>query len=52
MLRQATRRKDGRERRTMFFDRKEAHLAPLCEQDVYVELPATGCVDAARRPSH
>ena len=34
--RQATRRKDGQERKTV----KKAHLAPRCEQDVYVELPA------------
>ena len=28
----------ARERKTMFLDMKKAHLAPLCEQDVYVEL--------------
>ena len=40
LSRQATRRKDGEERTTMYLDIKKAHLAPLCEQDVYVELPA------------
>ena len=30
-----TRRKDGRERETMFLDMKKAHLAPLCEKDVW-----------------
>ena len=38
--RQATRRKDGRERKSMYLDIKKAHVIPLCEQDVYVELPA------------
>jgi hypothetical protein len=37
--RQATRRQDGRERKTMYLDIKKAHLTPKCEQDVYVELP-------------
>ena len=37
--RQATRRKDGRERKTMYLDVKKAHLYPKCDQDVYVELP-------------
>ena len=36
--RQATRRKDGQERNTLYLDVKKAHLAPRCEQDVYVEL--------------
>ena len=40
LSRQATRRNDGRERKTMYLDVKKAHLAPLCEQDVYVDLPA------------
>ena len=38
--RQATRRKDGRERKSMYLDMKKAHVMPLCVQDVYVELPA------------
>jgi hypothetical protein len=37
--RQATKRADGIERKTMYLDIKKAHLAPLCNQDVYVELP-------------
>ena len=37
--RQATRRRDGRERKTMYLDIKKAHLTPKCEQNVYVELP-------------
>ena len=37
--RQATLRADGQERKTMYLDIKKAHLAPLCEQDVYVDLP-------------
>ena len=37
--RQATRRKDGRERKTLYIDVKKAHLIPKCTQDVYVELP-------------
>ena len=45
MSRQATRRKDGRKRKTMFFDVKKAHLTPLCEQDVYVELPGEAEVE-------
>ena len=40
LSRQATWRKDHRERKTMYLDVKKAHLAPLCEQDVYVDLPA------------
>ena len=32
MSRQATRRKDSKERKTMLFDTKKAHLAPFCEQ--------------------
>jgi hypothetical protein len=39
LSRQATRRKDGIERKTLFLDIKKAHLAPLCQSDVYVELP-------------
>ena len=39
LSRQATRRPDGRQRKTLYIDIKKAHLAPLCESDVYVELP-------------
>ena len=39
LSRQATMRKDGQVRKTMFLDIKKAHLAPLCKIDVYVELP-------------
>jgi hypothetical protein len=44
--RQATRRGDGEERKTMYLDAKKAHLAPLRKQDVYVELPAEAEVAA------
>ena len=40
LSRQATRRDDGIERTSMYLDVKNAHLAPLCKEDVYVELPA------------
>ena len=40
LSRQATVRKDKKERKTMYLDIKKAHLAPLCQADVYVELPA------------
>ena len=39
LSRQATRRDDGRERKSIYIDVKKAHLMPKCEQDVYVELP-------------
>ena len=39
LSRQATKRPDGRRRKTLYLDIKKAHLAPLCESDVYVELP-------------
>ena len=45
LSRQATKRKDGIERKTMFLDVKKAHLAPLCEEDVYVELPEEANVE-------
>ena len=45
MSRQATHRKDGRERKSMYFDMKKAHVIPLCEQDVYVELPGEAEVE-------
>ena len=52
--RQATRRKDGQERNTMYLDVKKAHLAPRCEQDVYVQLPAEAEVqeDECRKLIH
>ena len=40
LSRQATRRRDGKERKTLYIDVKKAHLVPKCTQDVYVELPA------------
>ena len=40
LSRQTTRREDGKERKTIYLDVKKAHLAPLCDQDVYVDLPA------------
>jgi len=40
LSRQATRRSDGRERKTMYLYIKKAHLAPKCDQDVYVDLPS------------
>ena len=39
LSRQATRRRDGRERKTMFIDVRKAHLVPECKEDVFVELP-------------
>ena len=38
-------RKDGRERNSMYLDMKKAHVIPLCEQDVYVELPGEAEVE-------
>jgi hypothetical protein len=40
LSRQATKRHDGIERKTVYLDIKKAHLAPLCQQDVYLELPS------------
>ena len=37
--RQATRRADGRGRKTLFIDVRKAHLIPECKEDVYVDLP-------------
>eukprot|EP00973_Karenia_brevis_P002221 298759-Karenia_brevis.AAC.1 len=31
--------RDGRSRKLMFIDVKKAHLNPVCEEDVYLELP-------------
>ena len=45
MSRQATHRKDGRERKSMYLDIKKAHVIPLCEQNVYVELPGEAEVE-------
>ena len=39
LSRQATRWKDGKQRKTMFIHVKKAHLVPECREDVYVELP-------------
>ncbi len=39
LSRQATRQKDGKERKTTFIDFKKTHLVPECHEDVYVELP-------------
>ena len=43
--RQATRRADGRERKTMYIDVKKAHLAARCMEDVFVELPEEAGVE-------
>ena len=43
--RQATRRPDGKERKSMYLDVKKAHLIPRCEQNVYVELPVEAEVE-------
>ena len=45
MSRQATHRKDDRERKSMYLDIKKAHVLPLWEQDVYVELPGEAEVE-------
>ena len=45
MSRQATHRKDGRERKSMYLNTKKAHVIPLYEQDVYVELPGEAEVE-------
>ena len=37
--RAATRRVDGKARKLMFIDVRKAHLNPVCEDDVYIELP-------------
>ena len=42
--RQATVRRDGKRRKSMYLDIKKAHLAPKCEKDVYVELPEEAMV--------
>eukprot|EP00973_Karenia_brevis_P040952 5666663-Karenia_brevis.AAC.1 len=39
LSRAVTKRKDGRSRKLMFIDVKKAHLNPVCEDDVYLELP-------------
>ena len=43
--RQATRRADGQERKTLYIDVNKAHLVPKCTQDVYVELLAEAEVE-------
>eukprot|EP00973_Karenia_brevis_P016473 2255863-Karenia_brevis.AAC.1 len=37
--RAVTTRKDGRSRKLTFIDVMKAHLKPVCEEDVYLELP-------------
>jgi hypothetical protein len=44
--RQATKRRGGRERKTIYIDVKKAHLVPLRTKDVRVELPAEAEVQA------
>eukprot|EP00973_Karenia_brevis_P077023 10695622-Karenia_brevis.AAC.1 len=39
MSRAVTERVDGRSRKLMFIDVKKAHLNPVCEEDVYLDLP-------------
>eukprot|EP00973_Karenia_brevis_P012350 1678865-Karenia_brevis.AAC.1 len=39
MRRAMTKRVDGRCRKLMFIDVKKAHLNPVCEEDVYLDLP-------------
>eukprot|EP00973_Karenia_brevis_P004545 621038-Karenia_brevis.AAC.1 len=39
MSRAVARRSGGRSRQLMFIDVKKAHLDPVCEDDVYLELP-------------
>ena len=39
LSRQATKRSDGRERKSIYIDVNTAHLMHKCEHDVYVELP-------------
>eukprot|EP00973_Karenia_brevis_P011152 1509168-Karenia_brevis.AAC.1 len=39
MSRAVTRRVDGRSRTLMFIDLKKAHQNPVCEEDIYLELP-------------
>eukprot|EP00973_Karenia_brevis_P000525 73843-Karenia_brevis.AAC.1 len=39
ICRAVTRRVDGRSRKLMFVDVRKAHLKPVCETDIYLELP-------------
>eukprot|EP00973_Karenia_brevis_P016808 2302418-Karenia_brevis.AAC.1 len=39
MSRAITKRSDGKSRKLMFIDGKKAHLNPVCDEDVYLELP-------------
>eukprot|EP00973_Karenia_brevis_P072975 10136642-Karenia_brevis.AAC.1 len=39
MSRAMIKRVDGRCRKLMFIDVKKAHLNPVCDEDVYLELP-------------
>ena len=35
---------EGRVKKVLFIDVKKAHLIPMCDEDVYVELPKpAGC---------
>ena len=45
LSRQATRRKDGLEKKTLFLDVKKAHLVAKCDEDVHVVLPAEAEVE-------
>eukprot|EP00973_Karenia_brevis_P064822 9003713-Karenia_brevis.AAC.1 len=42
MSRAVTSRRDGKSRKLMFIDVKKAHSNPVCEEDVYLELPVEG----------
>eukprot|EP00973_Karenia_brevis_P000805 111256-Karenia_brevis.AAC.1 len=39
MSRAVTRRVDGRSRKLTFIDVKKAHSNPVCEEEIYLELP-------------
>eukprot|EP00973_Karenia_brevis_P006059 824770-Karenia_brevis.AAC.1 len=39
MSRAMTKRVDGRSRKLIFIDVKKAHLNPVCEEEVYLDLP-------------
>ena len=40
----AARREDGKPRKLLFIDAKKVHLNPVCEDDVFIELPReAGC---------
>jgi len=54
LSRQATIRPGGAPGKSLYFDIKEAHLTPLCTQDVYVMLPEEAGVgkDQCGKPIH